>query len=308
MPGAYAHIAAVNVARETEPMEAAGVDPVAISAVLDYLNYCELGSVSPDYPYLDLFHPAQADWADAMHYTRTGALLQAGVRRVAGMSGERQRKCLAWLLGFAAHVTTDTTIHPVIELKVGPYEENKQAHRECEMHQDVFIFERRMSLELDYAEYIDTHISKCVSKDQPERLDEDVAQLWVAMLSEVHPTLANTEPPTPDAWHRGFRLGVDKLAESGRRLVPIARHVTRRLSLTYPLLHEVNPTYLALTTPDGGTMKYEQIFDKAVANVRKQWHTLSQGVLRGDRAYLSLGDWNLDTGKDGANYVYWRAA
>ena len=157
MPGAYAHIAVVNVARETEGLEAAGLDRTAIAGVLDYLNYCELGAVSPDYPYLDVLHPAQKQWADAMHYERTGALIQAGVRRVATMTGELQRKCLSWLLGYAAHVTTDTTIHPVVEKKVGPYKGHERAHRECEMHQDVHTFERRMALDVHYAEYLEAN-------------------------------------------------------------------------------------------------------------------------------------------------------
>ena len=53
-----------------------------------------------------------------------------------GMEGEEKRKRLAWLFGYAAHVTMDVTIHPIVELKVGPYAENKRAHRVCEMHQD----------------------------------------------------------------------------------------------------------------------------------------------------------------------------
>jgi hypothetical protein len=310
MPGAYAHITAVNVARETAALEAARLDAAAIASVLDYLKYCELGALSPDYPYLDLVHRGQKAWADAMHYDRTGALIQAGVRRVAVMSGEQQRKCLAWLLGYAAHVTTDVTIHPVVEKKVGPYEGNKGAHRECEMHQDAYIFASRMNLGgVEYAEYLDSHITKCSSRIAPDRLDEDVAQLWVSMLTEVHPALARSEPPVPDDWHRGFRFGVDKIAESGRYLAPIARHVARGLSLTYPLASEVNRTYIdALATPTGAWMSYDEIFDKAVTNVRDQWRVVSEGVLRGDRAYVAIGDWDLDTGKDGVDYVYWKIA
>lgn len=309
MPGAYAHIAIVNVARETADLEAAGLDGSAITAVLDYLNYCELGAVSPDYPYLDLLHPGQKHWADAMHYDRTGALIQAGVRRVAAMTGELQRKCLSWLLGYAAHVTTDTTIHPVVEKKVGTYKGHERAHRECEMHQDVYIFEGRMSLEIHYAEYLDSHIAKCSSTASPDRLDEDVAQLWIGMLTEVHPALARARPPNPDGWHRGFQVGIDKVAESGRRLVPLARHVARGLSLTYPLKAELDRGYIdALATPTGGRMSYDEIFDKAVANVRDQWLVLSRGVLREDPAYVTIGDWNLDTGKDGTKYVFWSVA
>lgn len=58
------------------------------------------------------------------------------------LTGNVRDKAFAWLLGYTAHVITDTTIHPVVEPKVGPYAQNKTAHRECEMHQDAYIFQR----------------------------------------------------------------------------------------------------------------------------------------------------------------------
>lgn len=61
MPGAYAHLTLVAIASEPDELEAAGVPKDAIMALLDFAKYCELGAVSPDYPYLAMTHPGQKD-------------------------------------------------------------------------------------------------------------------------------------------------------------------------------------------------------------------------------------------------------
>src|SRR5688572_28216498 len=133
MPGAYAHITLVNVLSEPRRLLNLGFTKSAAAAVSDYFKFCELGAVSPDYPYLAVTDSKAARWADLMHYQRTGEMLHAATEGVQTLSGEGQRRAFAWLLGCAAHVATDVTIHPVVELKVGKYEANKQGHRVCEM-------------------------------------------------------------------------------------------------------------------------------------------------------------------------------
>jgi len=94
-----------------------------------------LGAVNPDYPYLALGDSGAAAWADEMHYNHTVAMMHSGIKHIHDISDNNARgKCIAWLLGYAAHVTTDVTIHPIVQLKVGPYEQNKKGHRVCEMN------------------------------------------------------------------------------------------------------------------------------------------------------------------------------
>ena len=50
-----------------------------------------------------------------MHYTNTAKLVQAGVAAIPRLPQQDQGRATAWLLGFAAHITTDMTIHPVVE-------------------------------------------------------------------------------------------------------------------------------------------------------------------------------------------------
>ena len=143
MPGAYAHITLVNQAREPARLDAIDEFPDEGKRIAaQNLNFLELGAVSPDYPYLAILDGDSGAWADLMHYVNTGGMIQEGIRRARELDGLAQEKCLAWLMGYVAHVATDVTIHPVVQLKVGPYEQNKGAHRHCEMHQDVHIYQR----------------------------------------------------------------------------------------------------------------------------------------------------------------------
>lgn len=59
------------------------------------------------------------------------------------------------------HVAADITVHPVVELKVGPYAQNQTAHRTCEMNQDAFIWQRLNLGELGYADRVQQNIGSC---------------------------------------------------------------------------------------------------------------------------------------------------
>ncbi len=306
MPGAYAHITLVNELREPQRLEKiSGFPTEAISALLDHFKFCELGAVSPDYPYLALTDPSAAQWADAMHYERTGQMIHAGVRRLLDFEGEARRKGLAWLLGYTAHVATDVTIHPVVELKVGPYAENKKNHRICEMNQDAHIFQRLNLGEIGLSEHLDSGI--CACGKSPKKLDPDIRALWEAMLREVHGARFAKTPPVIDNWHGGFRLAVDEIAEEGNHLMPIARHVAVGQGLTYPAVEGIDPQYIKNLRIPGGHADYDEIFGRAIKNVAEIWALVAKGVFDGDRTYVArIGDWNLDTGKDANDqYVFW---
>jgi hypothetical protein len=57
MPGAYTHLTPVNLIREPARLENQGFTPEAVVSLPDYFRFCELGAVSPDYPYLDIARP-----------------------------------------------------------------------------------------------------------------------------------------------------------------------------------------------------------------------------------------------------------
>lgn len=309
MPGAYTHITMSNVAGERRSLrKIAGFPKDAIIACGQFDRYCELGSVSPDYPYLNLLSDDAKVWADTMHYERTGDVIKAGVRRVRQMHGDQQKKCLAWLLGYAAHVTMDVTIHPVINLRVGEYEANKTQHRICEMNQDVYIFHNRMNLKLGLAEHLDQGIGRC--SNAAGAFDEDISALWAGILAEVHPDQFAGNRPEPADWHSWFKRAVDGIAESNF-LSAISRHIAPNLGLAYPPLDALDETFIeALEVPGGKRMHFDDIFEKAKDNVQRIWLVVSNGALGiSDEFEDVLGYWNLDTGLDAATnkFVFWDA-
>lgn len=309
MPGAYAHLTAVNVAREPERIQRAAVPGEAALALGTQLRFAELGAVSPDYPYLAIGDSDAEKWADRMHYERTGELVIELINRVRAATASRA-KLLAWVLGYVAHVACDVTIHPVVELKVGPYAANKADHRKCEMNQDVYIFQRLNLGELAMANHLKSGVVRCHASGDTNKVDPDVGTAFREALLAVHGSIAGASVPDVDRWHKGFALMVDKLAEEGQRLVPLARHVAAGRGLTYPLTSEVNrKEYIdALRTPDG-VLTYDQIFDRAVGNVGAAWKVAAEGALGKSETYRSyFGAWNLDTGRDErtAKFVFWR--
>ena len=308
MPGAYAHITLVNILKETPRLEAIpGFPRAAIPAVLDYFKFCELGAVSPDYPYLALGDKDSAKWADAMHYTQTGQMIHAGIRRVRTMQGETQNKCLAWLLGYSAHVTTDVTIHPVVELKVGSYHGHEKEHRICEMHQDAHIFHRLNLGEIGLSEHLDSGISACCETTNKNKMDQDIARLWDEMLRDVHPADYQSNRPDIHKWHKGFRFVVDKIGEEGNKLMPIARHVAVGLGLTYPARNEIDKQFVENLKVPNGRLHYDVIFDNAIKNVGNVWQMVASGVITRDENYAGkISAWNLDTGRDDKDkLVFW---
>lgn len=305
MPGAYAHVTLVNMLKTPQRLEAiSGFPRNAIPNVLDWFKYCELGSVSPDYPYLAVGDSGATQWADTMHHVGTGEMIHAGIRRLRTMSGQERDKGLAWLLGYTAHVVTDVTIHPVVELKVGPYEQNKREHRICELNQDVHIFARLNLGGPGLSEHFDSGIGACGEPDA-RRLDPAIATLWHGMMRDVYPHVVSANSPNPDKWHRFFKKVVDDIAEEGYNLVPFARHVAVGLGLTYPAKPEAE--FIDSLRVPTGRMHYDHIFDKATQHVGEIWALVARGVISGDNACFDhIGNWDLDTGRDSAGkLVFW---
>ena len=306
MPAAYAHITLVNELSEPNLLEGIdGFSDAAIPAMLTHFKYCELGAVSPDLPYLALMDSDAAKWADKMHYESTCSMISVGAEKVRDLSGSAKDKALAWLLGYAAHVSMDVTIHPVVELKVGPYHGNETAHRLCEMNQDAYIFSRLNLGGIGLSEHLDSGIGAC--KAPSGGLDPIIGNLWDSIMEEVHPAEYISNRPNIDKWYKSFVAVVDNIAEEGNKLLPLARHVAAGKALVYPNRDEVKNTYInGLNTPSG-SMDYDGVYGRAIVNVGTMWASVSKSVIDHDGVELaSLGTWNLDTGRDeDGHLVYW---
>jgi len=309
MPGPYAHLTVVNELKKNIMMKSAYVPSCeAMSAILNFFAFCELGSVSPDYPNLAADDDNALVWADAMHYTRTGDMIRSGVKYIRSIANNDRYKALAWLLGYSAHVATDVTIHPVVQIKVGDYAQNKRQHRICEMHQDAFVFQRMNLGEIGESRHFSMAVSGCGAQGDQERLDDVIVQLWNAMLEEVHPDLYASHPPDIQGWHARFV----SIAESGGRtdcaLFPLASVIASRIGSGYPVFGEVDSQYVeSLQIPMGYGMHYDDIFDRAIGNVGLVWRLIERGVCVDDLSCLScIRAWDLDTGLDeNGKYAFW---
>lgn len=296
MPGAFAHITAVNVASANTALKGLTMPNNAKKALAQNKRYVELGCVSPDYPYLAIMDSAQNKWADEMHYNNVGKLINALIQQVKTVDSEQFDKAFAWLCGFVAHVAADITIHPVVEMKVGPYAENAKQHRICEMNQDAYIWPLRMQLgDIGFADRVKENIGSCVDSNDDRLIDPVINTIWCAALSTVYPDYAQQCQPNINAWHKGFQLVVDH-AEESHRLFPWARHVASKQGLTYPLHEEVNRTFIeGLKTPVGHK-HYDEIFDKAVETIQLFWQQTANAVFA-EQTNPFFKNWDLDTGR-----------
>jgi hypothetical protein len=295
MSAGYAHITLVNELAVSNVLDAAGVHPEAAEIVQEWFKFCELGSVSPDYPYLRLEDKGAQQWADDMHKTRAGEMIHAGITLLKGMRGKPRRKGLAWLLGYAAHVYTDVTVHPVVNLRVGsPYEEHKKDHRECEMHQDVYIYPRLKLGQIGLSEHLESGIKLCGMEHDLNILDQDISRLWDSMFERVYGNNFRLHAPKISEWHKRFVFVIDKIAEEGNRLLPLARHVATENGLVYPSKEDLKMDFIENLATPSGIKHYDAIFDHTKEVVLDIWRVISKAVTGNGQDYLAKIDKNVN--------------
>ncbi len=301
MPGGYTHITLTQLAIEDASQHHPGLLHDDAKLALGYFKkFCIVGSLAPDYPYLDIASSASTAWADEIHKGHSMTFLRAAVPVVRSMTDDNTRhKCIAWLFGFAAHMATDGTIHPVVNLKVGVYEQNKTAHRRCEMSQDVFSQAKLNMGSIDLNQQISTNVNGTSDKTNDNCFDPNVAKLWRDCLLVAYPGHGT---PDIDSWHRHMR-SMFKLAESGH-LFAFARHVIAGQGLVYPLAPEEE--YIRNLKVPNGVMDFEQLFNKAKDNVLELWGDLALALQNQSSPLDTRKSWSLDSGIDEDNrMVYW---
>ncbi|TON60151.1 hypothetical protein CGH53_25410, partial [Vibrio parahaemolyticus] len=72
-----------------------------------------------------------------------------------------------------------------VEMRVGPYHENSQEHRICEMNQDAYIWPKLNLGEIGYAERVNNNIGSCNDPSNPSNLDRIITNLWETCLKDV---------------------------------------------------------------------------------------------------------------------------
>jgi hypothetical protein len=287
-----------------------------------YSNFTDLGSVSPDCPY---FHAASLNeeansWANVMHYWRTGDFVREAIKRLRNKdySDWNTQRAIAWLFGYIAHLVSDLTIHPIVELRVGPYAANKKDHRLCELQQDAYMFFHTVGTDAASSDYTKgAGLKSCANVPKNNKLHSTVSDLWKQCASAIRPTSADTDyvfgpiptkSPKPNTWFKWSCEMIDRGAEEGHR-IPILSYFLRKYGLSLPKNQNVvDMSFISgLATPDGRRIDFPEVFEMAVNNTAKYWGELAAALNKESPKPFSLPNANLDSGRVASTneFVFW---
>lgn len=330
MAGSYTHIALVRVLYgDPKYKEFINNLPVeAKHAILKYNEFCQMGSVSPDYPYMDVRKPKEAgSYANLMHNKLSTAIkaniIHVGIEYVRELKDKEKAKCLAWLLGYMSHVIADVTCHPITNLLVGDYEggkykdpSNEVKHRISEIHQDIYITDKIFGETVGKSEHFAKIIGNCTEggnrkKEGKKVIDGAIEKLWRYMLESTFPDIYKENVPDINRWHRGGQLWLVGVAEEYGFLPKSIRKAIELFfdpGVFYPPKEELDGTYIkSLLTPTGKEMHYDEIFDHAIQNIMQYWILIANATCEDefgnfDAQYKEkIGIWDLDSGQTTAS-------
>ena len=318
MPGAFAHMIAADRAKSVLEKQGLHFPTRALNRFPEWL---QSGAVGPDYPYLHhalTSHDPSDNWADRMHYERSGDVVRTGIRYLHGRyaiekASDRYLRVLAWLFGYASHVMLDASIHPVVRAIVGEYAENKMDHRKCEMYMDSYIFRETYGIDLVNSEWADylRHLNYSEG-----RFDEAVVELWDRILREVYPQEYALNPPQIASWHDAYVNALDKADIN----VLFFRHAAADMGLLYIASEDLPPDALDMYIENAAlpsnnrfklpTMHYLKVFELGINNIVQAWTAMAAAIEGKDELDIPLiANWNLDTGtidpKGNGNATLW---
>lgn len=274
-----------------------------------YYSFLFLGAASPDLPYLS-FQTGHVNWADVMHYEKTNSMFQSGYAQLKNTWPSKtpgdEAKCV-WLMGFASHLISDATIHPVVQAIVGPYKENPTEHRVCEMTQDSIIYNLYRKTDIRYSEFSEM-LRFC--KDSPYY--KNLMDFWEVLLEENYKD--KDEEPEPPLWFNTYSTAIGAAGES--KLLAFFRHLGIAEKYIYKTRAEIENDYAAdfikyyksVKLPDGKMGSFNELgFKKALDNVTSAWKKLYDGLKSQILVADILKNWNLDTGVDmnTGQVTYW---
>ena len=297
MPGTFAHFVLVH-----EAAAALTGHPEIKIAIKKFSPFALLGANSPDFPLLVL----SKTWEDLLHGPTAGAVIEPAISLLRSLTGIQRQRCLAWFCGYLSHMVADTTVHPAVNLRVGPYQGNETAHQTCEVHQDAHVFSRLNIGGIKKSEYVQGMLDNCVSPRNKLALHEEIHDFWESMTQNAFPSEA---VPNFHLWFDAYTSIVDNIAEEGDWC--LIRGLTTMVGKSH-LLH-VNPgnadrSFIdGLANPHGKSISYDAIFDKTVENTIAAWAAVDTALVSPCPLPHPLSAlWNLNTGEIAKDqFLYW---
>lgn len=308
MPGGFTHFAIVRcLGINRTLMSIEGMTQEIALDLQNAYNYLELGSVSPDLPYLAPFSEGSEEWGNILHHDRTVETLRAGASLLPNLGpGSREHKrAMSWLFGYASHVVADMISHPVVAKKIGPYETHKSQHRVCELNQDTYIFQTYFQDKITKCEYLDRGAKTCTKSGRPGRkMTPFLNDFWLSVIRKVY---SDKPSPEPASWFKQFVILIDKVAEEGYHFVSAIRGFMEGQGYAYPDTPDM--TYVIdLLSPYGRQISFDELFVRFQEETKKVWGQLAQAITQDDASLITLPNGDLDTGidlSDNKTSVFW---
>jgi len=323
MAGTFAHFLAVEqLCRDNEQLDTiASLTPAMKRALMTQTHFCRLGAISPDLPYLSVASSEAECWGNLFHHWNTAQIVRDAIPLVYKMNyGTKDaQRCIAWLFGYVAHLVADLTVHPVVNTCVGPYAQNKAAHRECEMHQDSAIFRQINREEIVTCPNLieQTGLIACARDSAGKKLHAEVKAMLEHCLLKMprHGQILENGKKAPsckpdiDGWFKAY-ISMMRLASRGRENnLWLTRLIDSATPILYPSSAKLKAKYIErLACPDGKHRDYARLFKRVVRNIATVWQSLGDALDSGDPARFLLANGNLDSGlKDNTSeMMFWR--
>lgn len=287
-------------------------------------NFVTMGATGPDYPYLTDIITYGAlkfghNWANRMHYENVSVFVKLGLSKLSEMdkTGDEFSIFLAWLCGYVSHIIADSFVHPVVNCTVGgPYMFTCSEHAECELIQDIYIFNEETGTDIVTANphdrgtfgYLDI-LDDCSDPNDTNRIHPTIRTNWSEILQKAHPGARKFfKDIDPDTWHRNYKDRVDFSTNPGA----IFRHIFGMIGIpaykkASEILIDEKKKYIdGVLLPNGAKAGYGDVFNRTVEKVVSIWKMLFQIVENSTPDSMgSVKNWNLDTGVDESRIDLW---
>jgi hypothetical protein len=301
MAGTYAHIMLVDTICQQNLSSIPTLSATMRQALQNYTPFCKLGAVSPDCPSL-VGATGPTGYGKVMHYLRTADFVRYVIPQIHAMnfSLADTRACIAWIFGYAAHLVTDLTIHPVISRKFGAYAQsaqNRKKHRLCELHQDVHLYSKLYAHEIVGSNFLQfSGLTGCSVSGNTNKLSPAIVNLWAYCLQK-HPrseikqyVRLPDQSLKPNNWYATFLNLFQNIVTKGLSFLQGGGYA-------YPNVSALNPVYLTdLPTASGKTIDYDALFQTTIKNVMDTWGSLAEALDSNKPDLFKLPNANLDTG------------
>jgi hypothetical protein len=300
MSANFAHmILAETLSKQADSIP--NMEPTMVMALQNYTSFCKLGAVSPDCPSV-VGETDATGFGNMMHYLRPADFVRFAVPKIHEMnfSLAETRCCLAWIFGYASHLVTDLTIHPVISRKFGAYaasKKNRQQHRLCEFNQDVYLYHRTYAQEIVGADFLKfSGLAECAVNGNINKLNPAIISLWSHCLQQFprsetksYVRLPNTSL-RPTNWYATYTFLFKSVVTKGNAFL-------EGIGFGYPRIAELKSIYLEdLPTDSGRKITYNDLVAITKTNIKTTWATLASALGTGNASLFTLPNANLDTG------------